>query len=491
MSTRTRLFQGLAMISATLLLLALAGGVLWQAARDGALRAAPAKTPKERLYAVQTAILEPEDVVPEITAYGTLASGRSLELRAQVAGEITALSPNFREGGRVAAGEVLFRVDPARLETAAALARTDLAEAEATLAETRAALDLARLEAAAAEAQLALRSQALKRQEGLRDRGVGTAADVEAAGLARAAADQLLINRRQVVAGGEARVAQAGILLDRARIALADAENAVEDATYHAPFAGVIDTVSVSLGALVSAGGELGTLIDPSALEAAFRVTNTQFARLLGPEGWLPAAEVAVTAQRSGQPIPAVLDRAGAANADGQVGRLLFARLEAPDPRLVRPGDFVTVLLKEAPLSGVAVIPAAAASADGRILLVGEDNRLAEAEVRPLRLQGDMLVVGDAPFGSRYVLARSAQLGAGLKVEPVAAAPETTAAPPAPPPPDTLPIDDARRAAIIAYVEASTAMKPENRATFLEELSRPEVPRATVERLEAKMAEGR
>jgi len=117
-----------------------------------------------------------------------------------------------------------------------------------------------------------------------------------------------------------------------------------------------------------------------------------------------------------------------------------------------------------------------------------------------VRNQGDTLLVTDVPFGRQYVLARAVQLGAGIQVTPVAtematpadatepeAAPAAAEAPPAPAP-DTIALDDTRRAAIIDFINASTNMKPEMREKFLEELSRPDVPLATVEKFESKMA---
>ncbi len=496
MPTLTRAGFGLAIGGAAVALLLASGGVLYRAYQDGAGAGAETRTPRERAYAVSVATLTAETVTPTITAYGHLASGRTLELRTAVAGPLVEMSGNFRDGGVVAAGEVLFRIDPARLATSLALAETDVAEAEAALAESRAGLELARLEADAAQVQFDLRAQAVARQVDLQGRGVATAADVEAAGLARAAAEQTLINRRQVVAGDEARVAQAEITVRRRAIALAEARRALEEANVRAPFAGAVSAVSAVEGRLVSANEQLGVLIDPSEIEVVFRVTKNQFSRLLNAQGQMRKAEMVVQVQRGRAltELPATLDRAGAEVEDGQVGRLVYARLTDPDPTLVQPGDFVTVQIPERPMDGVARIPATAATTDGKILLIGEDNRLEEVQATLLRHQGDTLIVADVPFGRQYVLARAVQLGTGIQVEPVVAQPEgaSASAPAAAPAPaaDTIALDEARRAAIIAYIEASAQMKPEMREKFLEELNRPEVPVATVEKFEAKMAEG-
>jgi len=488
------LLIGLASAGLSVTLLLVAGGVVQRAVEDRGALAAQTRQPRERAFVVEVGTLDPVTAVPVITAYGHVASGRTLEVRSAVAGPLVALSENFRDGGVIEAGEMLFRTDPMRLQTAVTLAEADQREAVADLAQAQAARALAVLDADAAQTQLTLRAEALARQENLRDRGVATAAELESAQLAHAAAQQTLISRQQAVAAAEARVVQAEIGQTRREVALSEARRALNDATATAPFAGVMTDTTAALGRLVSANERLGVLIDPAALEVAFRVTNAQYGRLLRGDGRLIDAEVSVSVQtgRSSVAVRAVLDRAGAEVGEGQVGRLIHARLIDPDSSVVRPGDFVTVRVSERPLSDVAVIPATALSADERILLIGEGNRLEEQAVTPLRRQDDTVIVSGVPFGRRYVLARALQLGAGIRVEPVAPAPVADAATEpiaeAEPEPEMIALDDARRAALVAFIEGNESMRAETRERVLQELSQPLVPLATVERFEARMA---
>lgn len=497
MGSLARAGLGLAMGGAAIALVLAAGGIAYRGWQDGAGAASASRTPRERTYAVEVATLEAESVTPIVTSYGRLTSGRMLELRAALAGPLVELSENFRDGGAVAEGEPLYRIDPSKLETALALAETDVTEAEAALAEARGGLALAKLEAEAAQQQLDLRDQALARQQDLRDRGVATEADIEAATLARAAAQQTLINRQQVVAGDEARVALAQITRSRREIGLSEARRTLNETSMAAPFAGVLAEVTAVPGRLVSANEKLAVLMDPTDIEVAFRITSNQYARLLNARGELRQAEMVVEVQRGRQvtELPATLDRASAEIAEDKVGRLVYAKLVDPDPSFVQPGDFVTVRIPERPMEGVARIPAAAITTDGRILLIGDDNRLEEVQATMLRHQGDTIIVEGVPFGRQYVTARALQIGPGIQVTPVvpsaaADAVPAAAAPAAEATPDTIALDDDRRAAIVAFIEASEKMKPEKREQWLEELSRPEVPRATVEKFETMIAEG-
>ncbi|MCI2398985.1 HlyD family efflux transporter periplasmic adaptor subunit [Aliiroseovarius subalbicans] len=490
----TRTSFGLAVGGAALAVLFSAGGMLYRAWEDGSSAATNVRTPRERIYSVTVGVLEAEVVTPVVTGYGHLTSGRTLDLRSAVAGTLVELSENFRDGGVVAAGDVLFRINPSRLETGLALAKADVAEAQAELAQAKAALELGRLEVGTAQVQLDLRLQAVARQEDLRARGVATEADVETAVLARAAAEQTLVSRRQIVAGDEARVGQAAITVTRREIMLDDAQRSLAETTVTAPFAGVISDASAAQGRLVSANEQLGELIDTGDIEVVFRVTNNQYSRLLNAQGALRKTDMSVLVQR-GRAVtefPATLDRAGSGLEEGQVGRLVYAKLIEPDLNLIQTGDFVTVRIPEKPLEGVASIPATAATADGRILLIADGNRLEEVQVTLLRHQGDMLIVGDFPAGSQYVKVRALQLGSGIMVTPVAEwseGDEQAAPAPTDAVPDTIALDDARRARIIAFIEASEQMKPEMRDKFLKELGRADVPIATVEKFEAKMAE--
>ncbi|MBY4897738.1 efflux RND transporter periplasmic adaptor subunit [Cupriavidus sp. AU9028] len=66
---------------------------------------------------------------------GRLEGVRTAEVRARVEGIV--LSRNYREGGEVKAGQVMFKIDPAPYEAQLASARADLARAEANAVAAR------------------------------------------------------------------------------------------------------------------------------------------------------------------------------------------------------------------------------------------------------------------------------------------------------------------------------------------------------------------
>jgi RND family efflux transporter MFP subunit len=298
--------------------------------------------------------------------------------------------------------------------------RAEVAEAEANLRDAERGVALARDELAAAAAQADLRERALARQQDLETRGVGSAAAVETAELAASTAAQAVLARRGVLAQAETRLDQAVPALERRRIALAEAERRLADTEIMAEFAGVLSDVSVVAGGLVTPGERIAEIVDPDALEVAFRVSTSQYARLLDEDGRLEGLPVTVALDVMGADIltSGTISRESAAVGEGQTGRTIYARIDAPAG--FRPGDFVRVRVEETPLDGVAVLPARAVDPAGRVLVVGEEDRLSEAEVEVLRRQGnDVIVRAVELYGREIVTERTPLLGAGIRVRPV------------------------------------------------------------------------
>lgn len=418
-----RAMGGLFLAALTLALLAAAVWVIVAALQARMAGGGPAMPAEERVISANVVTVTAGRVVPELVAYGEVRAVRRLELRAPVGGRVAELSPGFADGAEVAAGEVLVRLDPAEATAARDLAAAALAEAEAGAREAGRALVLARDDLAQAEAQLALRKQALQRQRDIAARGAGSAAAVEAAELAEAQGEQALLGSQSALAQAEAAVDQSAITVTRARIGLAEAERMLGDTVIRAAFAGRLDGVAaIVAGGQVGANERLGEIIDPSALEVGFRLSAAELARLVDGTGAVIPAAVTVRLEVAGEDIAATgrILRAGASGAEAGGGRVVYAALEAA-PAL-RPGDFVTVTVTEPALEGVALVPAAAVDAGGRVLALGAEERLEEVAVRVLRRQGDAVVIEAGALEGREVVAeRSPLLGAGIRVRPVRA----------------------------------------------------------------------
>lgn len=438
---------------------------------------------RERVFTVVAGQIENTEIQPEITAYGEIRSWRTLEIRASSGGYIVDLSDEFRDGVLVDAGAFLFRIDPKEYIAAEADARAAVAEAEADLREAIQGVEVAKRELAAADTQQDLRSLALARQQDLLRRGVATSSLVEEAEMSLASAEQTAASRSQMLLTSEIKIDRNRLKLERAKIALSEAQRDLEETEHHAPFGGLVSDVTVALGGLATPNERLGLLIDPTALEVAFRVTNAQFARLLDRNGELRKIDVAVSLELDDEPltISGVIERAGAVIEAGETGRLIYAKVEARKATLLRPGDFVSVSIVEPAINNVARLPASAVTEEGEVLLV-EDDRLSPITVRILRRLADDVVVAGAPEGATYVSVRSPQLGKGVKVKVIG-----EDAPSAPVTADLVTLDPEKQEKMIAWVEGNKRMPDEMKIRILKRLRTGKAPQRMVDRLYQRM----
>ena len=474
---------GLVLAAISLGLLAYAGQLVSSAVQERLARETSAPPARERVFAVGVMRAEPGTETPVLETFGEVESRRRLELRSAASGRIIELADGFEDGGVVKAGQVLVRIDPADAQAALDRAKADLLDAEAEVRDAERGLALSLDEQAAAQDQSNLQQRAYERQVGLAERGVGTAAAVEAAELAAAAARQAVLSRRQAVTTAEARIDQAQTRLARAIIAQGEAQRALDDTTLIAPFDGTLSETDVVAGRLASANEKLAVLIDPDALEVAFRVSTAQYARLLDPDGRVMAAPVTATLDVSGVDLRAqgVINRSSAGSGEMQTGRLIFARLDSA--RGFKPGDFVTVTVQEPPLENVVRLPASAVDANDTVLVLTGDNRLEALKVRVLHREGDDVLVRSPEIAGRDVVeTRSPLLGPGISVRPLR--PEAAAMPDTP---AMLELSDERRARLIAFVEANQRMPAEAKARVLAQLGEARVPARMVERIESRM----
>lgn len=480
-----RSLVGLFLVSLTIALLGWAGFSMQSAFRARMAEDARPGVARERAFAVNVLLITAGTEIPVLESFGEVRSRRTLELRASSAGTIVELAPDFEEGGAVEKGALLVRIDPTDAQATLDLAEADLAEAEAKVKDAARTLEIARDDLASAKAQAALRDSALERQRNLKSRGVATDATVETAALAAASAGQAVLSKRQALANTQATGDQAQTALLRSRIALENAKRALADTQITASFAGSLADIDVVEGGIVTANEHLASLIDPSALEVSFRVSIQAYARLLDESGALLRGPVTASLDIAGVDLEAKgqISRESASVVSGQTGRLLFARLE--DAGGFRPGDFVTVKLKEPALTGVARLPATAVDAASTILVVGAEERLEQLPVDVLRRLGDDVLIRAAAAvdGREVVSERTPLLGIGIKVRPLRAdgAEAPTAAP------EGLELTKERRAALIAFVNDNKRMPAEMKERILAELSKKLVSPRMIARLEERM----
>jgi RND family efflux transporter MFP subunit len=195
-------------------------------AQSGGGASTPAAAPAPPPAQVEVAAAVSAEFAPLHWSPGSVASREDARIAAEAGGRVDFVA---EVGARLAAGDVLARLDPAPL-------RLRERQAEADLARLRAQLDFSR------------------RQE------TRYAALVRDGGISGSQLDQVAAERRM----REQEVAAAQVALDQARLHL-------RQATVRAPFAGVVVERSVQLGEFLAVGAPVARLVNPDSLEVRTR----------------------------------------------------------------------------------------------------------------------------------------------------------------------------------------------------------------------------
>ena len=474
---------GLLLFSLALGLLGLAGNTIKVAVQDRMNQEPRSQKARERTFAVKVVPAEVTSINPTLNAFGEIQSRKTLDLRMAASGQIQELSTNFVEGGSVKSGELLVRLDDSDHQTAVDLAENNLIDAKNEVMEAARNLSFSKEELAAAEEQEKLRLRALTRQKDLVERGVGTAAALENAELSASGATQAVLSRKAAVDQAKNRGAQAETRLVRAELALKDAKRKLEDTKLYAEFSGLLSGVSLVKGGIVSANERLGQLIDPEVLEVSFKISTQQYTRLLNDNGELLKAPVSVALTNTEQGLNAdgVIIRDSASVAKGQTGRQVYAKLTKSVG--FKPGDFVAVKVEEPTLNWVVKLPSTALDASNKVLLLGEEERLEEAQVKLMRRQGNEVIVRSRDLSGKEVVAqRTPVLGVGIKVKAIRSGEENEVAEV-----EMLELTEERRAKLISAIETNGYIPKTVKERIIGQLTQPKVPADVVARIESRM----
>ena len=474
---------GLLLFSLALGLLGLAGNTIKVAVQDRMNQEPRSQKARERTFAVKVVPAEVTSINPTLNAFGEIQSRKTLDLRMAASGQIQELSTNFVEGGSVKSGELLIRLDDSDYQTAVDLAENNLIDAKNEVMEAARNLSFSKEELAAAEEQEKLRRRALTRQKDLVERGVGTAAALENAELSASGATQAVLSRKAAVDQAKNRGAQAETRLVRAELAVNDAKRKLEDTKLYAEFSGLLSGVSLVKGGIVSANERLGQLIDPEVLEVSFKISTQQYTRLLNDDGELLKAPVSVALTNTEQGLNAdgVIIRDSASVAKGQTGRQVYAKLTKSVG--FKPGDFVAVKVEEPTLNWVVKLPSTALDASNKVLLLGEGERLEEAQVKLMRRQGNEVIVRSRDLSGKEIVAqRTPVLGAGIKVKAIRSGEENEVAEV-----EMLELTEERRAKLISAIETNGYIPKTVKERIISQLTQPKVPADVVARIESRM----
>lgn len=372
----------------------------------------------EKVWNVRSTEVRYADHQPVLELFGDIVAMRARTLEAPVAGRVTFVAPELVDGGRVAAGTVLVRLDPFTFEARLRELEADRRELEADRAELesnrRAQTDLL----AFARQRLGIAERDYTRYERLEGRNVGTTAQLEAAE-SRVAAEATAVRQlEREIESLASQLERIEARTERLEVSLERAGRDLEDTSIEAPADALVEDVEVAIGKEVRAFDPLATLIDEAGLEIRFALRDAEFGRLW--EAGLIGRELEAI-WRLGSvefPLEAEIERIQSSIDASRASVAVYARITAnPEDAPLRPGAFLHIRLPDRLQEDVAALPATALFADSTIYAI-DAGRLVPHRVEVVdRGDGRVLVKGGLDEGRPVLTSRLAEIQPGLKVE--------------------------------------------------------------------------
>lgn len=353
MDVNLRSIAGAAAVLAALL------GIGWFAASDGeAPAAAPARArPGGGPVSVLVATVRHESFTQDMEAIGTARANEALDVTAKLSNRVTAI--RFREGQQVKSGDVLVEFDSEQV-------RANLAEAEATLSDSRSQFNRSR-ELFATKA------------------------------LSEAQMDQL----------------QATLSVNEARVA--GARSQLNDTIIRAPFAGRVGLRNVSVGSYASPGTVITTLDDTSIIKLDFSVPELFLAAL--KEG----LEIdAGTTAYSGEVFKGKVSSIDSRLDPVSRAVIVRAKIENRDGRL-KPGMLMAVKLRRSETPAL-LIPEQALVPEGerKFVFAVRDGMAVKTEVQTGRRRpGEVEILDGVGEGDVVVIEGTQKIREGVAVKPI------------------------------------------------------------------------
>lgn len=345
---------------------------------------------RERVWNVAGKAVAYEIYEPRITAFGELRARREVQLRAQVSGEVISTETAFENGALVSKGEVLLRIDPFNYETRLDEAKAQLKGAKALLTERKASANLAR--------------QDMKRAQELFKKGT--------------VSKKTLDDRKTDYTIKKARRDQQQSVVDRQTVAVKRAQRDLDNTQITAPFDGHVANINVRSGRVVGPNEPLAVLLDASAYEVVFNLSDAEYGRFLARNSDVigRVLEVQWTVGSQKMKLQAEIERVGAQISQSTRGVDVFARVIGDIPSNLRGGAFVDIVLNAQPLPDVMVIPKDAVY-DGNRIYVAENGRMAERQLtNPIDLGRHLAIRDGLAENEIVVLTRFNEAAPGVAI---------------------------------------------------------------------------
>jgi multidrug efflux system membrane fusion protein len=385
----------------------------------GCNRSTDSATAKSAPPAVAVTVAEavPRDVPVQIRAIGNVQPLATVGVQSMINGEV--MKVHFAEGEEVAAGALLFTIDPRQLQAALLQAQATLAQHQAAVkqAEANLARDMAQLENARVEEQ---RYRKL----------------VEGGFVAREQYDQIRTRELTLAATIEADRAAVETAKAQVRASEAAVENVRVQLGYtqiRAPISGRTGNLLLNQGNVVKAndvGNPMVVLNRVHPIYVAFSVPEAQLEAI---QRYRASGELLVEAQVADAPGGAVRGRLTFVNntVDPSTGTIQLKATFENTENALWPGQFVNVALTLTTQRGAVVVPSQALQSGQQgqyVFVVKPDQTVESRPVVPGAPHGrDIVVASGLAVGERVVTDGQLRLVPGARVDVKPAAADTKA----------------------------------------------------------------
>lgn len=305
--------------------------------------------------------VNPDRVIAQIRAMGTVRPDREVVIKSQVTGTVIQVAPEFVQGGLIPKGQAMVRIDPADYKLAVNKAQSALAQAQADFEIEKGQQLIAREE--------------LKLMAGMSPNGIR---------------ETSLVLRKPQLEQARAAVTSAESDLEAARLDL-------ERTRISAPFHALVLSKEVDAGAMTAAQGTLATLVDVTCYQVEVQVPLDRLDRIRVHEtNGSPARIRSLYAGREWQ--GRVVRTTGAVTEQSRMAGVII-RVDDPlglGPAKGRPAmlldDHVEALIEGQAFDNVFSLPRNLVREDSS-LWIYNDGRLEIRKVAPVWIENDRVFI--------------------------------------------------------------------------------------------------
>lgn len=209
--------------------------------------------------AVQTAVAANQEVSTTLDISGILVPAQRADISSQIAGKVTSLG--FQDGDAVKTGDILMQLDTQTLNA-------QLAQAEAGLQSAEAAAGVAGNQASIAKINLDSAQRDYNRTKSLFD------AEADSQSQMDSAQDALDTAQKQYDNAAGPAIDQANAAVSTATANINTLNVQLNEATIRSPLDGVLTSMNVDVGEVISPGVSVMSVVDVSSLKLSGTVTQ-------------------------------------------------------------------------------------------------------------------------------------------------------------------------------------------------------------------------